>query len=335
MQAWIIPARDEIVRNKLLNLSLAKHSVCDVEATVLPNEGLVHISSLEQPVVALASDFELKGAQRVSDVFDRVAKAVSVVIRRVNAPEISRVRVGGILYTVSHEVAHVWIVVLHVDLASKRCLTFLVLTGAHLFEFLEVPFNRIIAGRRIEFVFAEVGHVFFILEAHISESLFDQPHGDLVKFLEVVRRGGSCNWLVAEPSDNLCDVIDVLLALLIWIGIIIAKIRVATILLCDFEIKTNSFGVSNVQVSVWLRRESGNNLATSSGSMFCENFRIIANINIAADKGRDIDSGLVVELFFLLGFFFVFGTHFVIFLACSITCRGFSKKLQLFLVDRS
>lgn len=187
MQAWIIPARDEIVSNKLLNLSLAKHSVCDVKATVLPNEGLVHISSLEQPVVALTSNFELKGAQRVSDVFDRVAKAVSVVIGRVNAPEISRVRVRGILYTVSHEVAHVWIVVLHVDLASKRCPTFFILTGAHLFKFLEVPFDRIIAGRRIEFVFAIVGHVFFILEAHISESLFDQPQGDLVKFLEVVR----------------------------------------------------------------------------------------------------------------------------------------------------
>jgi len=118
-------------------------------------------------------------------------------------------------------------------------------------------------------VFTVVGHVFFILKANISKSFFDQPNGDLVKFLEVIRRGSSCYRFVAEPSNDLCDVIYVLLALLIGISIIIPKISVASVLLRDFKIKTNSFGVSNMQVPVWLWRESGNNLAAGSCSMFC------------------------------------------------------------------
>jgi hypothetical protein len=62
VESGIVPSIDEFTINQFLDLALAQHSVTNVEARVLPHEGLVHVKRLEKPVVRFTSDFELQSA---------------------------------------------------------------------------------------------------------------------------------------------------------------------------------------------------------------------------------------------------------------------------------
>jgi len=60
----------------------------------------------------------------------------------------------------------------------------------------------------------------------------------------------------AKPANVALDGVDIFLGFLGRIGVVIAQITVAAELFGDAEIQTNRLGVADMQVAVWLWRES-------------------------------------------------------------------------------
>lgn len=70
----------------------------------------------------------------MSDVLKGVNDAVSVIIRRVDAPFVARVRMSSVSDTVRMRILHVGVDVLHVNLESEGTLSFLESSSSHLLE---------------------------------------------------------------------------------------------------------------------------------------------------------------------------------------------------------
>jgi hypothetical protein len=59
---------------------------------------------------------------------------------------------GRELDSVCHKVTHVWVVVLHVNLAAQSSLALLVATRTHLLKFSKVPLNGVVTSWRVQLV---------------------------------------------------------------------------------------------------------------------------------------------------------------------------------------
>jgi hypothetical protein len=70
----------------------------------------------------------------VGDVLKRVHNTMSVIVSRVDAPFIARVRMASIPDTISMGIFHVGVDVLHVNLESEGTLSFLESSSSHLLE---------------------------------------------------------------------------------------------------------------------------------------------------------------------------------------------------------
>ena len=81
--------------------------------------------------------------------------------------------------------------------------------------------------------------------------------GPLVELLEVV---GGVELAVlpvdAEPADVVADGIDVLLLLLGGVGVVVAEVELAAVLLGEAVVQADRLGVADVQVAVRLGREA-------------------------------------------------------------------------------
>ena len=90
--------------------------------------------------------------------------------------------------------------------------------------------------------------------------------GPLVELLEII----GCvvevrSPIEAEPAHVLLNRIDIFLLLLSRIGIIEAKMTTAAELLRDTEIEADRLGVTNVQVSIRLRRKARHHVHVALG----------------------------------------------------------------------
>ena len=74
----------------------------------------------------------------MGDILERVDEAMRVIICRVDAPLIARVWMCCIADTVSCEVSHARVVVLHVHLHTESALTFSKPALAHLVQIAEI-----------------------------------------------------------------------------------------------------------------------------------------------------------------------------------------------------
>ena len=97
--------------------------------------------------------------------------------------------------------------------------------------------------------------------AHVCFVGLDELNSEIVKLLEVVTRISDCKRLIAEPSNILLDMINEFMIFLAWVCIIKSKVGLSTVLLGDGEVKSDGLSVTNVQITIWLRWESSENLA--------------------------------------------------------------------------
>ena len=77
--------------------------------------------------------------------------------------------------------------------------------------------------------------------------------------------------------------VDKFVVLFTGVRVVEPQISIAAISFCDLKIEADSFGVSNMQVAVWLGRETRMDFAPSEFAMFCEDFSRVANVNITTD----------------------------------------------------
>ena len=60
----------------------------------------------------------------------------------------------------------------------------------------------------------------------------------------------------AKPADIFLNGVDIFLFFLGWVGVVKAQMTLAAKVFSDTEIQTNRFGVANMQISIWFRREA-------------------------------------------------------------------------------
>jgi len=77
--------------------------------------------------------------------------------------------------------------------------------------------------------------------------------------------------------------VNELLVFLARIGVIESKIAVATIMLSNSEVKSNSLSVTDMKVTIGLRWETSMNLALSESKMLGKNLFRVTNIDISTN----------------------------------------------------
>mmetsp|Transcript_7234 Transcript_7234/g.30785 ORF Transcript_7234/g.30785 Transcript_7234/m.30785 type:complete len:487 (-) Transcript_7234:1111-2571(-) len=263
-QPGVVPAADDAGADELGQLPLGHGEVGDVEARELQLRRAVDAQLVQQPLVGLAADRELKRAKRMRDVLQRVADAVRVVVGRVDAPLVACVGVRLVDDPVRHHVPHVGVGVLHVALHAEHGLALGELALAHVLEQAEGLLHGAVPPGAVYARLAVPAHVLCVLVADEGLVLLDERHREVVQRLEVVRRVGHPVRLVPKPLNGSEDAVNELLLLGGRVGVVEAHEADATHLLGISEVEVHGLGVADVKVSVRLRREAGANTAASA-----------------------------------------------------------------------
>ncbi|MNZ42115.1 hypothetical protein D3C78_596830 [compost metagenome] len=172
----------------------------------------------------------------------------------------------GMTDAVEDRVAQVHVRRGHVDLGPQHALAVLELAGFHAREQVEVLVNRTLAERAVLARRGQVATVFLGLfrgqVANIGLAGLDQLDRPVVQLVEVLRsvahRAGP---LEAQPLDVALDRVDVLLVLFGRVGVIETQVTGSAEFLGQAEVHADRLGMADVQVTVGLRRETGDDAA--------------------------------------------------------------------------
>ena len=174
--------------------------------------------------------------------------------------------------SVDDGVAEVHVRVCHIQLGTKHHAALYRLGSVHLVEKLQAFLNGTVAVRRSHTWSSRCALLFCnllcCLLVNVSVSVLYHPYGELPKLIEIV---GSIIYvapLESEPRDVVQNVLHILVVLLCRVGIVKADVADTVIFLGYSKVHTYGLGVSDVQVSVWLWRETC--LYTSTILAFCE-----------------------------------------------------------------
>ncbi len=213
----------------------------------------------------------LERAERVRDPFDGIRQRMREVVHRIDAPRASGAVMLGVADAIEHRVAHVDVRRPHVDLRAQHVGAVGKLAGAHPAEQIAILGDAAPAIRRID---ARLGQRAAVLadlvgreRVDIGEALVDQPLGELVELLVIVRRVVLAILPVeAQPPHVVLDRVDVLDVFLDRIGVVEAEIAASAELLGDAEVETDRLGVPDVQVAVGLGRKARDHTAAGDAA---------------------------------------------------------------------
>ena len=133
--------------------------------------------------------------------------------------------------------------------------------------------------------------------------------------------------------------INEFIVLLAWVCIIESQIRVTTIGLSNLEVEANGLGVTDMQVTIRLRRESCVHFTASKSSVLLQDLSGVADIYITTDELADVNLILLFLLLFFLSSCFrcCFLLSLILLLAelfaLSVTGRGFSDERDTLGID--
>lgn len=142
--------------------------------------------------------------------------------------------------------------------------------------------------------------------------------------LEVIRGVGNLPWLEAEPFDIFLDLLNEFDSFLFRIGIIESEVSETTIFSSSLETESHGLSMTDVEVSIGLRRESGNDLATRESVVLLKEFRSVQSLSKISSYRIELEKYLkrvkytnklgklfslevfiIFFSFFLLNFFFL------------------------------
>ena len=201
----------------------------------------------------------------MGDAFNGIRLTVGEVIVGVDAPLVTGLVVMGMTDAVHDRVAQVHVRRGHVDLGAQHTLAVFKLTGGHAGEQIQVLFNAAVAERAVLAGLGQAAAVFLGLlgrqVADVGLAFFDQVNRPLVQLIEVLRRVTHFTGpLEAQPLDVAFDGVDVFLVFFCRVGVVKTQMRHAAKLLSQPKVHTNGFGMTDVQIAVWLRRKAGHDL---------------------------------------------------------------------------
>lgn len=163
-------------------------------------------------------------------------------------------------HAVDDGVAEVHVGVGHVYLGTEHHGSFLYFAAVHLLEQLQVFFDGAVAVGAFHtrlgggtFLF---GYLFGSLFVDVGLAFLDEADGEVPQLLEVVRSIVFVSPLVAQPLDILLDGLYIFHVFLGGVGVVETQVAYASVCGGDAEVKADGLGVSDVKVSVGLRREA-------------------------------------------------------------------------------
>ena len=257
--------------DQLLQITLAGDDVGEIE----PREFYLlrqrfseyaELSQLgQQPVVPGTLVFELEGADRVRDVFQRVFDGMRIGIHGVDAPFVAGAVMMCMLDAINRRVAQIDVRRGHIDFGAQNMRAFGVFAEAHFAEQAQVFGHAALAEGRILAGFSERttrgAHLFGRLRIDIGEVMLDQGFGELVEIVEII--AGVIQMIAAEgsviatqPVHRFDDRIDVFLIFLFRIGIVEAQMAHTRVIGGQAEIEQDRFGVAEMQIAVRLGRKA-------------------------------------------------------------------------------
>ncbi len=250
------PSVTSFSRRRLLRDGVRELQACELDLLgPVAGQGTV----LEVPVVQRPVGVELQRADRVRHALDCVGLPVRPVVRGVDAPLVTGVVVVAEADPVHDGVAHLHVLVLHVDLGPQHLGPLCELAGTHPAEQVEVLLDAPVPVGGLDPGVAVAAALsrdrLAVLVVDVGEPGRDQVLRPLVQGPEVVGRMEHALRLVAEPLDVGHDRIDVLDLLGVGVGVVEAKVAHATEVARDAEDDGDRLRVADVQVAVGLRWE--------------------------------------------------------------------------------
>ena len=203
---------------------------------------------------------EFQRTPRVGDTFQIVTLSVSEVVHRIGIPLIACTEVGDIQHTIDQRIAEQHVRVGHIDLGTKYQCARLTLTAVHKLKQLQVLLHRTVTigtvrtrtGGRTLLLGYHLGTLF----VHVGTTILNKPYGKVPELLEVVAGVVDVSPLESEPLNIMFDALDIFRILLLGVGVIKAQVTLATVFLSQPEVDGDSFRVTDMQVTVRLRRET-------------------------------------------------------------------------------
>ena len=198
--------------------------------------------------------------------FKEVALSVCEVIHRVSLPCVTGTVVRSFYHTVDNRVAEVHVRVGHVNLGTQYHLAFFNFSGIHFLEQFQAFLNRAVTIRTFR---SRLGRSTFLgcnffrgLFVYIRLSFFDKTDSEVPELLEIVGSIIFISPLEAQPLDVFLNGFYIFYIFFRRVCIIETQVTGSSVSLCDSEVQTNGFCMSDVQVSVRLWRETGLNSST-------------------------------------------------------------------------
>mmetsp|Transcript_1349 Transcript_1349/g.1949 ORF Transcript_1349/g.1949 Transcript_1349/m.1949 type:complete len:258 (-) Transcript_1349:858-1631(-) len=108
----IIPPTHITIIDQLEQTTFAEHRIRQIQTRHLINFGPVQIQSPEHPKIRFTPRLKLQRTNTVINVLQAITNTVRKIIRRINAPHITNVRMRHILDTIRHKIIHVRVAVI-------------------------------------------------------------------------------------------------------------------------------------------------------------------------------------------------------------------------------
>ena len=201
-----------------------------------------------------------------------VALTMGEIVHWVSIPLIAGTDMGDVEYAVDEWIAEQHVRVSHVDLGTQYKCSWFALSAVHELEEFEILLNRTIAewaiGTRACGCTLLLCNDLCALLVNIGTSLLYEPYGKVPKLLEIVAGVVNVCPLEAKPLDIVLDTLDIFGILLYWVCVVETQVALTAIFLGKSEVDSNSLGMTDVQIAVWLWWETG--LHSASVLTFCQ-----------------------------------------------------------------
>ena len=171
---------------------------------------------------------------------------------------------GNVGNAVNNRVTHNNIRRCHINLGTKHLLTIAELTGLHFLEKLQIFLNTAVTIRTFLAWLSEgstIGTDFLSGKViNVSQALLNQLHSIIVKLAEIIRsKKHSVIPAEAQPFNILLNGIYIFHILFYRIGVIKTQITNTAVIFGKAKVQANRLGMANVQITIWLRWETGMN----------------------------------------------------------------------------
>ena len=226
---------------------------------------------------------------------------MSKIVHRINAPCISGIVMSHMCHTINNRISHIHIGRSHIDLCTEYFLSICKFSVLHVLKQLQVLLYAAVTVRAVLTRLSQGSTILSDLlgrkVAHISLSFLNELHSGLIHLLEIIRsKEQSVIPFCPQPFYIGFDGLYELCLLFGRVRIIKTQVELSAIFFCQSVIQQNGLGMSNVQISVGLRRKAGMHGIINA---FC---KVFVNLCLYKILGNDF----ILHHLFLLGFKTVF-----------------------------